>query len=89
MKILIEHHKKEYPEMTLDYYHVKFKRKWWSPWSYIERPYSHSNPETRRFVSLAEAIRVAKELRAKYDGPNHIVTDLDINGEPINKYCGG
>jgi hypothetical protein len=89
MKILIEHHKKEYPGMTDEYYYVKFKLNWWSPWRYVQRHYCHADPENLRIYFLDEAIKVAKELRTKYNGPKHIVRDLDEDCTDPNKYCGG
>lgn len=83
MKILIEKNVKTYANgRVIEFYRVKYKYGWWWPfWKYVEQTYSHSDPETKDFNSLDEAKRVAKNLYVEYVGPEHEVTDLDINGE--------
>lgn len=89
IRILIEHHKEEYPEETREYFLVKFNRRWWMPWQYVQRNYSHSDPEDLRIYSLEEAVKVAKDLRVKYTGPKHTIRDLNEDGTDPNRYSGG
>lgn len=91
MKILIEKNVKTYANgRVVEYYRVKYNRGfWWPFWQYVQQNYAHSDPDIKDFETLEEAKRVAKKLAEDYTGPQHVVTDLDINGEPVNKYCGG
>lgn len=87
MKILIEKNVKTYAfGRRTEYYRVKYKIRWFSPWRYWQC--GGSDPEVVDFESLTEAKRVAERIREELIGPVHQITDLDINGEPINKYSG-
>lgn len=91
MKVLIEKNVKTYANgRVVEFYRVKYtKGLWWPFWDYVQEYYPHSDPDIKDFETLDEAKRVAKKLLEDYTGPQHVITDLDINGEPVNKYCGG
>lgn len=91
MKILIEKNVKTYSTgKVVEYYRVKYNRGfWWPFWQYVQQHYTNANSEVKDFETLEEAIRVARKLRDEYDGPDHKITDLDIYGVPVHKYCGG
>lgn len=94
MKIVIEAHQEVY-EIELDkhqstiYYRVRYKRRWWSPWRYLQKNFQHADPEVKNFSSKEEAVSAARSLRQEYDGPQHTVYLLDEYGDPSNKYSGG
>lgn len=94
MKILIEEHTQEYVlqadgEKRIEkFYRVRYKLGWWWPWRYVQRQYSHSDPEVKDFKTEAEAVRVAQALRMEHQGPKHTVQLLDENGGKINHMRG-
>lgn len=93
MKIVIEEHEEQYQE-TLDtlrvdqYFRVRYKYGWWTPWRYVQRQFAHSDPETRDFKNKAEAVAAAHSLRQQFLGPKHTVKLLDEDGESLFKYSG-
>lgn len=91
MKILIEKNVKTFANgRVAEYYRVKYNRGfWWPFWQYVQQTYAHSDPDIKDFYSLDEAKRVAMKLREEYIGPDHKITDLDIDGNPVNNYSGG
>lgn len=84
MKILIEKNVKTFANgRVVEYYRVKYNRGfWWPFWQYVQQHHAHSDPDIKDFDSLDEAKRVAKKLAEDYTGPQHVITDLDIHGEP-------
>lgn len=91
MKILIEKNVKTFADGRVEeYYRVKYKRGWWYPfWMYLEQHYSHANSEVKNFSVLEDAKKAARKLRDDHIGPDHVVTDLDVNGKPVLNYSGG
>lgn len=91
MKILIEKNVKTFADGGVqEYYRVKYRRGfWWPFWQYVEQHYAHANSHVKDFPDLEDAKKVARKLRDEYIGPDHQVTDLDIDGKPVNNYSGG
>lgn len=85
MKVLIEKNVKTFANgRVVEYYRVKYNRGfWWSAWQYVKQV---GGTSTQDFETLEEAKRVANKLAEEYNGPKHIITNLDINGDPVNKY---
>ncbi|QPI18248.1 hypothetical protein POP15_200 [Pectobacterium phage POP15] len=88
MEILIEEHTEECRTGVLVHYRVKFKRRWWSPWRYLEKHYDHGDPDIEKFYLKDDAVKAAWDLKDRLEKPKVTIRDLDVNGKSLFKYEG-